>query len=956
MLKRNSQLTAENINMYVETSKEEKKRSDLYLSVANVMLLSIDENSIIQMINPKGCDILGYSEEELLGKNWFETILPLKCHDNASAIIEKLMHGELGVAEYYENPVITKSGEEKLIAWHNGVIRNNDGKITEIISSGEDITKQRASESSYKELFNAVKQAIYIQDFDGKFLDVNDGVVELYGYQKVDFIGKTPEFLSAPGLNDLEKLGTYIANAINGLPQRFEFWGKKKNGDIFLKDVSLNISNYFGKKVLIATGIDITERKNAEVETQRLLNDLKKSESTLLHLLKMSPIAVRIAKANGTKVVFANNAYVELIHSDILSVIGENPKNYYAHYNEYDEIVKQINNNEIIHNKLIELLINNQTVWALASYTPMKFEGESCVLGWFYDITEQKNLQIELQEQKEEFETIFNTSKDGIAVLDMESNFLDFNEAYLTMTGFKREELLSTSCIALSAPEDRERSIEAMSTAAKIGYIIGFEKTCIVKDGKRLSINMTATVLPGKERVLITTKDITEMKAHEHQLEYIAHYDALTGLPNRVLKSDRLRQAMIHAERRNEKIAVIYLDLDGFKQVNDRYGHSIGDQLLIALSARMQQALREGDTLSRLGGDEFVAILVDMDETSSALPIIQKLLNAVSQAIEFDDIVVQVSASIGVTFYPQYDSVDADQLIRQADQAMYSAKQSGKNRYHIFDSEHDRTIRIRHEHLERIQQALENDEFVLYYQPKINMRTGELIGAEALIRWQHPEDGLIPPLEFLPIIENHPLSIKVGEWVINKAISQIKQWQAKGLNLLVSVNVGAKQLLQGNFVERLRLILAQYENFDFSLLEIEVLETSALEDVNLASSIIEECKRMGIYFALDDFGTGYSSLTYLKQLPVRTLKIDQSFVRDMLDDRDDLAILEGIVGLASAFSREVIAEGVETHEHGKQLLLIGCELAQGYGIARPMPSEKMIEWAKEWDQNQKWIV
>ena len=1077
----------EDINSRIQTKmalKEEKDRAKLYLDVANVMLLSIDENAMIQMINPKGCEILGYSEEELLGKNWFEKILPQKIHTNVHAIRQKLMNGAIEVAEYYENSVITKSGEEKIIAWHNGVIRNDDGKITGIMCSGEDITEKRASESSYKELFNAVKQAIYIQDLDGRFLDVNDGALEIYGYQKEDFLGKTPEFLSAPGLNNLEDLGRYITEAINGLPQRFEFWGKKKNGDVFLKDMSLVTSNYFGRKVLIATAIDITARKDAEIETQRLLNNLKKSESTLLHLLKMSPMGVRIAKKDGQEIVFANDSYRTTTQKDMTTSIYQNPRKYYVHPNEYDEIVKQINNNEIVHNKLIELYINNQTVWALASFTPMDFEGETCILGWFYDITEQKNLEqqiendrnfissiidnansiiavidsngvmfklnqyglnftgysqeeiasvpyfwkrllcetlqdkvveiidnakkglitksfqnewisksgekrifewsntlilkpdgsmdylitigvdvteqefqkMELKRQKEEFEAIFNSSKDGIAVLDMESNFLDFNEAYLNMTGFKREELLATSCITLSAPEDRDRAIEAMNTAVKVGYIIGFEKTCIVKNGKRLSINMTVTVLPDKKRVLITTKDITEMKEHEHQLEYIAHYDSLTGLPNRVLKSDRLRQAMIHAERRNEKIAVVYLDLDGFKQVNDRYGHSIGDQLLIALATRMKQALREGDTLSRLGGDEFVAILIDMDDTSTALPIIQRLLDAASQAIEFDGIIVQVSASIGVTFYPQHEDVDADQLIRQADQAMYSAKQSGKNRYHIFDSEFDRTIRIQHENLERIQQALDNDEFVLYYQPKVNIQTGKLIGAEALIRWQHPEKGLIPPLEFLPIIENHPLSIKVGEWVINKAISQIKQWQVQGLNLLVSVNVGAKQLLQGNFVERLQWILSQHENFDSSSLKIEVLETSALEDVDLASSIIKECKAMGIYFALDDFGTGYSSLTYLKRLPVVTLKIDQSFVRDMLEDCDDLAILEGIIGLAKAFDREVIAEGVETYEHGKQLLLLGCELAQGYGIARPMPPEKMVEWSQRWDKDHEWIV
>jgi EAL domain-containing protein (putative c-di-GMP-specific phosphodiesterase class I) len=226
------------------------------------------------------------------------------------------------------------------------------------------------------------------------------------------------------------------------------------------------------------------------------------------------------------------------------------------------------------------------------------------------------------------------------------------------------------------------------------------------------------------------------------------------------------------------------------------------------------------------------------------------------------------------------------------------------------------------------------------------MRTNKLIGAEALIRWNHPGQGLILPLEFLPLIENHPLAIEIGEWVINEAIVQIKRWQEDGIDLPVSVNVGAKQLLQEDFVERLSLILSNHNGFDSSYLEIEILETSALEDVNHAAQIIEECKNIGVHFALDDFGTGYSSLTYLKRLPVSTLKIDRSFVHDMLNDADDLAILEGIVNLANTFNREVIAEGVESIEHGQRLLLLGCDLAQGYGIARPMPAEKLLEWSR----------
>jgi EAL domain-containing protein (putative c-di-GMP-specific phosphodiesterase class I) len=296
----------------------------------------------------------------------------------------------------------------------------------------------------------------------------------------------------------------------------------------------------------------------------------------------------------------------------------------------------------------------------------------------------------------------------------------------------------------------------------------------------------------------------------------------------------------------------------------------------------------------------------------------------------------------------------ADQLLRQADQAMYQAKMAGKNRYHVFDAAQDSSMRVHHDSLERIRLALQRHEFVLHYQPKVNMHTGQVIGAEALIRWQHPERGLLAPATFLPVIEDDPLAVDVGEWVMDTALAQMQVWRSAGLDLPVSVNIGARQLQQSNFVERLQAILAKHPHVNPASLELEVLETSALADMAAVSKVIEDCTRIGVKFALDDFGTGYSSLTYLKRLHVAQLKIDQSFVRDMLQDPDDLAILQGVIGLAAAFKREVIAEGVETVAHGTALLQLGCELAQGYGIARPMPPEQLPAWAASWRPDVAW--
>ena len=449
--------------------------------------------------------------------------------------------------------------------------------------------------------------------------------------------------------------------------------------------------------------------------------------------------------------------------------------------------------------------------------------------------------------------------------------------------------------------------------------------------------------------------DFSELNTIKEQLQHQALHDVLTNLPNRVLLADRLSQSMVQSQRHHNLLAVVFLDLDGFKHVNDTYGHNLGDELLIIASLRMKEALREGDSLARIGGDEFVAVLTDLATVEDCNPVLDRLLLAASKPVKIGNVELKVSASIGVTLYPQ-DNVSADQLMRHADQAMYAAKESGKNCYHLFDTTEDNAVKVQRESLEAIRCALDNQQFVLYYQPKVNMRTGKVIGTEALIRWQHPERGLLNPLEFLPAIENNPMMIELGEWVIDSALTQVSQWQEMGLNLPLntSVNIAAIQLQQTNFVNRLTTLLAAHPDVEPGYLELEVLETSALSDVHNVSTIMDDCMAQGVKFALDDFGTGYSSLTYLRRLPACLIKIDQSFVRDMLHDTDDLAIVEGVIALARSFKRDVIAEGVETIEHGTELLQIGCELAQGYGIARPMPASDIPGWISEWKPDASW--
>jgi diguanylate cyclase (GGDEF)-like protein/PAS domain S-box-containing protein len=507
-------------------------------------------------------------------------------------------------------------------------------------------------------------------------------------------------------------------------------------------------------------------------------------------------------------------------------------------------------------------------------------------------------------------------------------------------------------------PDDHDAVMAAYQNGLSQGSVFSAEYRQRTKTGGWLWFNTTAEITEWDSsqralRIVGIHTDITERKQAEQKLKHMAHYDLLTNLPNRVLLADRLSQAMLQCQRSRQSLAVAYLDLDGFKMINDTHGHDVGDQLLTVVSQRMREALRGGDTLARIGGDEFVAVIVDLEKVEDSKPILERLLKAAAESVILGDAVLQVSASVGVTLYPQ-DGVNADQLTRHADQAMYVAKQAGKNRYHLFDTALDNAKNIQQQSIADIRSALDRREFVLHYQPKVNMRTGEVIGVEALIRWLHSDRGLVPPLEFLPVIEDHAISLELGEWVLQSALTQINQWRSIGLNLPISVNISAYQLQQGNFTTRLSALLAAHPEVNPHYLELEILETSALNDISQVSTTMKACQKLGVRFALDDFGTGYSSLTHLRRLPAYLVKIDQSFVHDMLEDADDLAIVEGVVGLAKAFQREVIAEGVETIAHGVALLQLGCELAQGYGIARPMPADDIPEWTSSWKADDAW--
>ena len=581
-----------------------------------------------------------------------------------------------------------------------------------------------------------------------------------------------------------------------------------------------------------------------------------------------------------------------------------------------------------------------------------KFAG---YLGSCFDVTDHHRAA----EQLSLAASVFKHTREGIIISDPGGKIVDVNQAFSKITGYQHDEVIGNSPKMFNAGQQSREFYKAMwRELSDTGQWHG-ELCNRKKSGENytelLDISAVHDQAGQISHYLGIFSDISQQKEHEQHLEQLAHFDPLTGLPNRTLLHDRLTMSIALASRNKTQLAVCMLDLDGFKAVNDTYGHAAGDRLLIDFSRRIQNTLRDTDTLSRLGGDEFIIILNDLDNLEQGMEVIRRVLAEASHIYEVDGNLLTVSASVGVTVFPD-DGVDPDLLLRHADQAMYIAKQTGRNRYFLFDPMKDQAARAELVAIQALETALQNDEFELYYQPKVDMQRGIVTGAEALIRWHHPERGLLAPAEFLPVTENNDVAILLGDWVLGEALRQADAWYHQGLHLSISINIAARHLSLADFTARLGLMLSLHPTLPHGRIELEILETAALSDTSHVSEVINSCRTLGISFALDDFGTGYSSLLYLKHLPAQTLKIDQSFVRDMKIDAEDLAIVKGVIGLAQAFNRSVIAEGVESTELGDALLDLGCTHAQGYGIARPMPAGEFRTWLSTWQAPASWRV
>ncbi len=575
---------------------------------------------------------------------------------------------------------------------------------------------------------------------------------------------------------------------------------------------------------------------------------------------------------------------------------------------------------------------------------------------------QRQELERTLYAEKELAEVTLASIGDAVITTDAQGRITFLNPVASALIGWNVQEVAGkplADIFHIIHESTREAVDNPVHQVLREGHTVTLSNHAVLigRDGVEFNIEDSAAPIFQADGELLgcvlVFHDVTEKHRLLQSVSWQAGHDVLTGLPNRALLSDRFERALASAQRQQRLLGVCLLDLDGFKPVNDLYGHIVGDRLLVEVAARLCGVMRAEDTVARMGGDEFVLLLGNLETIKEAECVLGRVQGAIAEPYRIDDRDIQIFASIGVAVFPQ-DEVDADELLRHADQAMYQAKQNGRNCVHFFDVRQDLHAKNTNQTLARVSQALQQGELGLYYQPKVHMPSGEVVGLEALLRWFHPQKGMVPPLDFLGLVEQTDLIVDIGEWVLEQALVQLAEWGRQGHYWPVSVNIAARHFQRPDFIERLKAILAHHPGVSPRLLELEILESVALGDMGHVSSLITACQALGLSVALDDFGTGYSSLSYLKRLPADTLKIDQSFVRDILEDKDDLALVKAVIGLATVFKRKLIAEGVETPEQGVLLMELGCDHAQGYGIARPMPAARVADWVGRFQSYPQW--
>ncbi len=588
-----------------------------------------------------------------------------------------------------------------------------------------------------------------------------------------------------------------------------------------------------------------------------------------------------------------------------------------------------------------------------------QLEGRPAIIGLMLDITARKAAEQTTVEQLHFIGQLLEAIPSPVFFKDDQARYLGCNKAFETYIGRQRGELIGRSVFDISPPELAARYHEADQQLFDHPGVQTYEASVESTDGQRKEVIFNkATWLRADGTVgglvgVIT--DITDRKQTEALIWMQANYDPLTGLPNAILFNNTLHQAVVRARATGRWLALVHLDVDDFRAFNEARGSDLGNRVLVALGQRFGASLQPGELLARIAGDEFMLLLPDLGGWDDVDERIVRTLQTNRTPLEIDGESVEITFSAGIALLPA-DSEDGDTLVRHAQMALHQAKQEARGYFRLFDGEQDKRTHARREMLRRLDLAMENKELRLYYQPKVDMPSGRVLGFEALLRWFHPERGMVPPGEFLPVVESSDFIIRLGEWAMREALAQAVSWRRAGLETCISVNIAGRHLQLPDFPERVRHALADVPGARADSLEIEILESSILDDMAHVREVMRACAGMGVRFALDDFGTGYSSLAYLHQLPAATIKIDQFFVRNLFEQREDPAIIQAVVQIAQVFGRELVAEGVEDPEHGMLLVAMGCHIGQGFGIGRPMAAEAVLPWVAGYRARREWTA
>ena len=599
----------------------------------------------------------------------------------------------------------------------------------------------------------------------------------------------------------------------------------------------------------------------------------------------------------------------------------------------------------------MDLSGNGSWVWIRARGRVVERDAEGRPLriaGTARDITANRNAEYEHRIASE----VMRSMSEAVAVLDWDYNFIAVNQSFTRISGYADMEVIGLPVTLLDSSQHDEAFLEHMREDLDRDGRWSGEVWKVRKDGEEILCKIETNAVPdasGQRRLYVMVlNDITEQKRAEQELRYLANYDTLTSLPNRSLLSERLSRAIVRARRENGKVAVLFIDLDRFKDINDSLGHATGDRILRAAAARVQQTVGAQHTVARLSGDEFTVVLEDIGALDDAEDIAQRIIDAFMQPLSFGErLELAVSPSIGISLYPDHAQVPTD-LLKHADTAMYQAKSAGRHTYQVYSESMDEKTRHRAILASALRRALERDELSLVFQPRLSLTKQRITGVEALLRWQSKDFGEVSPGQFIPLAEESGLILEIGAWALRQACLTLRQWHEQGLACLaVAVNVSALQLQRGDLAEVVAQVLEE-TGVPAHCLELELTESVIMANPEKNTDTLRSCRRLGVFIAIDDFGTGYSSLAYLKRLPLTTLKIDQEFVGDLTHDSDDEAITSTIINMGHSLSLNVIAEGVETAAQLQFLHDHGCDEIQGHWISHALPAEACLRFIREY--------